>query len=222
MKEHFSPTLSELTIALVRSCLVPLSAFVAVGTLGGIYFDLNYDIEAFFISPVDFVIFCAEFLLLVVIMRTSGQLENGRPANALAYVLIYVVTAIAIVVGLILMIVPGLYLMLRFLPSLARAVQDDGLSLDPVKWSWAATRQVQPQLAKALIGPVILLLITIGIQFHWSFVYMETEEVWPSYELWMTVAANLIAILASAWLTILAVASCALLSDRAQASQIDA
>lgn len=141
-----------------------------------------------------------EFLLLVIVMEECGYLSGGKKSGVGTYMVLGVVKGLAISAALVVLIVPGLYLMMRWLPAYARALTTDDWVGNSLRWSWDATENFQKPLAIGLIGPVaccaIGLLLTV---FYFPGDWMLDAAV--------LLVSNIMMSLGLAWLVVLGVAS---------------
>lgn len=156
----------------------------------------------FFISAI--VVWVLGYILLVVLMRISGGADEVHSGGIAGYFGLGILTGIPIGIGLILLIVPGLYLLMRWLPAYAR-LQDTGEGVnDAMSWSWANTRPHQISLSIALLGPVSCYLGLFAVGFWQEMHWQNLSE--PMFNA-AIVAGNFFVTMSTAWLQILGVAA---------------
>lgn len=145
------------------------------------------------------------YVLLFLLLRHSAQEGEKPPKGSISsYFALGIIVGLAIMVGLVALILPGLYLMLRWLPAYARAA-DSGLgSSEAMGWSWQGTARIQKPLAFALIGPVLANVAAFGIAAFQEFQFDNL-----SLELYSltSIALNAAVSIAIAWLQLLGVAA---------------
>ncbi|NQZ46032.1 MAG: hypothetical protein HRT63_00690, partial [Erythrobacter sp.] len=80
-----------------------------------------------------------DYLLLRHLMKASAAPSEAPLGGVGGYFALGLVSGVAIIAGLILLIIPGLYLILRWLPAYARLyVHGDGVA-SALRWSWQET-----------------------------------------------------------------------------------
>lgn len=191
-------------LEILRRTALWMGGYVIISTSVYAIIDIFFaeDGGLFFISSI--AIWALGYILLVVLMRSSGPLGERQSGGIGGYFGLGILTGLATAIGLVLLIVPGLYLILRWLPAYAR-LQHKGASVtDAMRWSWNNTAPFQQPLAIALIGPAIFYMAFFGL------------IVWQEYNLgsWSpqaynlsVVALNLWVSIAVAWLQLLGVAA---------------
>lgn len=140
------------------------------------------------------------YLLLLIVMKGGGYLAGGKTSGVGTYFVLSLVTGMAICLALIVFILPGLYLMMRWLPVYARALTAEEWIGHSMRTSWEATEPFQRPLSLALLGPVLCYGISLVASVSYD------EDVMASYQLAMVIM-NLAVNLGAAWLTILGVAA---------------
>lgn len=180
-------------------------AYLALTAAPYIYFDI-------FLWDQDSLYFLAAFLgwamgyvLLLFIMQRSGYFADGKESGVGVYFALGLSTGILIALALVVLILPGLYLLMRWLPVYARALTTEEWITQSMRWSWTATEPFQKPLAAALAGPVLFYGISLtAIYFY--------DAMGLSYEA-SVIIVHCAESVASAWLLILGVAAFGLLSE---------
>lgn len=117
------------------------------------------DIWFYDTSSVDFLMavtgWALGYVLLVGLMQGGDYFSKGRSGGIGTYFVICLVTGIAISLALVVLILPGLYLMMRWIPVYARALTNEDWIGNNLRWSWAATEPYQMALSVGMVGPVL-------------------------------------------------------------------
>lgn len=183
-------------------------AYLVLTTAPYIYLDifLWYQENLYFLAA--FLAWAMGYVLLLFIMQRSGYFADGKASGVGVYFALSVGTGILIGLAAIMLILPGLYLLMRWLPVYARALTTDEWVTQSMRWSWAATEPYQGPLALALVMPVMLFVISFAATYFLSIGGLSYEAT--------LIIGNCAASVASAWLLILCVAAFGLLSDAEQ------
>lgn len=155
---------------------------------------------------VGFLEWAVTYLLLLIVMKNGGYFVQGKTSGVGTYFVVGLVTGLAISLAVVVFILPGLYLLMRWLPVYARALTAAEWVGNSMRWSWDATERFQKPLSLALLGPVLCYAISVAASFFYD------EDVMASYQLAMVVT-NLAMNLGSAWLTILGAAAFGMLRE---------
>lgn len=150
-------------------------------------------------SLVGLLLWALEYLLLVIIMEKCGYFSNGKKSGVGTYVVLGMAKGIFIGLALVVLIVPGLYLMMRWLPAYARALTTDDWVGTSLRWSWDATENFQKPLAIGLIGPVACLAIGLLLTVFYF------PDDW-ALDAAVLLVSNIMMSLGLVWLTVLGVA----------------
>ncbi|MEM7779896.1 MAG: hypothetical protein AAF697_05835 [Pseudomonadota bacterium] len=144
------------------------------------------------------------YVLLALLMRTGSKEREAMPGGIAGYFGMSVLTSIAISVGLVLLVLPGLYLMMRWLPAFARLYSSGGGVVEALGWSWRQTVPIQKALGLAMIPALApyVVIIVLGL---------SSEEAYASgrfalYDL-LFVGINICISISVAWLQLLGVAA---------------
>ena len=149
------------------------------------------------------------YLLLRYLMKASAAPGEAPLGGVGGYFALGLVSGAAIFAGLILLIIPGLYLFLRWLPAYARlCVHGDGV-VPALRWSWQETRALQKPLALALIWPLLFLALSLlgffAVEAGWI-VWGESASQAASASDILLVIANLLGGIWTAWMQVLGIA----------------
>lgn len=142
----------------------------------------------------------AGYWLLIKLMQKAKYLPNERRGGFGTYFVVSIITFILIAAGLLLLIIPGIYLTLRLLPVLPIAiVNGPGTSLR-VAESWRVTASSQGGLAVASLGPISVLAAGFAV-------YLLSD--WSNDAVFYTsvVIGNTLLSIGFAWLTVLSLAA---------------
>ena len=197
-------TIHDEQVRIARDSAIPLIAYVAVSSavysvVDAFYFDSD---GLYFFTP--FLVWGLGYVLLVKLMQASARYAEGPKGGIGGYFALGLVASLAIGVGLVVLIIPGLYLLMRWLPAYARYyAKADGVT-EALAWSWRETDGHQMPLSFALVGPIGLYCVTFGIIIWQEF----AMEFWSNTALYASIVAlNLMASIAVAWLQLLGVAA---------------
>ena len=145
------------------------------------------------------VLWAAGYVLLVGLMQRAGYLARGKAGGPGTYLIIGLAYGVAVLIGFVLLVVPGLYLVMRWLAAYPHAVTSGDI-LASLKRSWTMTARHQPELSLALLGPVGLYCIVVGLPL---LVAIDRDLAAEP----LSLIANLAFAFAFAWLTILEIAA---------------
>lgn len=208
------------TLALARLARLEIAAYLALLTALYTALDMTVATAMSVYGLAGFAAWGAGYLLILRIMDRAASLSGGLRSGVGTYFAICFVTSLAIGAGLVVLLVPGLYLLLRWLPSYARALASDDGVTGSLRWSWRATERLQGVLARQLVGPIACYVPAIAITAHWEFVYWKQDVYSFAYELLASILINLFLSLSQAWITVLCVSSFDLVGSTAD--EIDA
>ncbi len=180
--------------------------YIVLGSAPNTFLDIYYYDEAGAYVWAGFLDWALGYILLLVVMQKGGQFAHGKTSGIGTYFALGIATGIPVGLALVVLILPGVYLLMRWLPVYARALTSPNLIGNSLRWSWNATERFQRPLGIAMIGPVLCYGIAAGS------LYLHDGSSWTAYIL-SAVAANHAISLAHAWLTILGVAAFATLAS---------
>ncbi len=159
----FLASLLSEQVRLARAGWIYVVVYLVATTAPFIYLDLYaFDDDGLY-GLLSFLSWGFGYLLFVALMQKGGHLTEGKQTGIGTYFAVGIAVGIPVVLALIVLILPGLYLLMRWLPAYARAL----LTLDGVgnsmRWSWNQTEPFQRQLSVAMIGPVLCYVASLGI-----------------------------------------------------------
>lgn len=212
--------ISARTLALARLARLEIAAYLALFTALYTALDMTVTTAMSLYGLAGFAAWGAGYLLLLRLLGCGGSLPDGLRSGVGTYFAICFVTSLAIGAGLVVLLVPGLYLLMRWLPSYARALASDDGVTGSLRWSWRATEPFQGVLARQLVGPIACYVPPVAIMVHWEFVYWKQDAYSFTYELLASILVNLFISVSSAWIVVLCASSFDLI--RSTADEIDA
>lgn len=103
------------------------------------------------------------YFLHIVILQRGGLMERGATGGFGKFLGMSIISGVAILFGLALLLLPGLYLMIRWLPAAGIVLADGKYPTDALAHSWSVTSDaVQPAMV-ALVVPFAMLLVPAAI-----------------------------------------------------------
>lgn len=189
---------------IARKAIVPLAAYVLVSTSIYIAVDLLYpdEVGPYFLSA--FTVWGFGFALLAVLMRKSAPAGEDHAGGIGSYFGLCLIAGSLIPVAMVLLILPGLYLLMRWTPSYSRLYHTREGVIEAMKWSWEHTDPIQKPLAIALIAPASLYALLFAIGVWYEFNYFDASI--AAYRS-MIATTDFIIVLAAAWFQLLGVAA---------------
>jgi hypothetical protein len=150
--------LRETTVVLSSSAGAAAIYVVVLGAIGSAI-DL-YGASTNIVSTVTTVV--GGFLLLRAMLLKSGLLEPGPAARFGAYFGLSLLSGLGILLGFIVLVVPGIVLIVRWLPAYAILLSEDTRVTEALSQSWDRTRsQFWPVLAAVLLVLVLGLVAAV-------------------------------------------------------------
>ncbi|MEM7700801.1 MAG: hypothetical protein AAF251_02580 [Pseudomonadota bacterium] len=154
------------------------------------------------------------FMLLYTLMRESDLLGGGPRTGIASFFGLSLIHSLGVLIGLVLVVLPGIYLMARWLPAFGRLLVSDEGVVRALGWSWDETSGQLSPLLLALSAPISV----IGLSLAAIFLPITLVEIYPNWP-WETI--GLVALLTSnvglsiglAWYTVLGVSVYACLRD---------
>ena len=179
-------------LRLARMLPVPLTLYILCTTAAYAFEEWHYGDDFTMVGTLIMLVDgYLVYVLIFLLMAEAGLFAQGK-------------RGLAIIFGLMLLIVPGLVLMARWMPGVCDVlVRNDG-AVQAMKQSWEATGRSTGALMLHAAG-AFLLGVASGA------VWAMPASLWGSAPLAFTILANLLAVLASVWLVLLSVASYRLL-----------
>ena len=221
MKGDSNPVATELfgiQRALVRANFVWIVAYVVVTTAPYVYLDIYAPEQDALLGLLGFVGWGLGYLLFVKLMKAGGHLKSGMRSGIGTYFVLGFAIGMFVGLALIVLIVPGLYLLMRWLPAYSRAlVSDDGVG-NSMRWAWRMTEPIQRSLVVAMIGPVACFAASVGM----SVVYITNYEWfdWTSFTL-ASIFWNGALAVSMSWLIVLGVAVFEFVSEQPDDSIVE-
>ena len=192
-------------IRIARRGWLVLAVFVLANFTAYTFLDLIYRDDDQAYALLNFVVWAAGYVLMVALMQRAGYLERGKPGGPGTYFVLGLAYGTAVLIGFALLIVPGLYLMMRWLVAYPVAVTSGGI-VGALKRSWRMTAHHQKAICLAMLGPIGLYGVALGLPLLVLFDADLTAA--P-----ILAIANLAFALGWAWLTILEIAAFGVLAD---------
>lgn len=143
-----------------------VTAFIAGMSLLGIFTDIYYYEAPGVLFLVNVANFVAGFFLMIAILRAVGLRRDGEGGNFGAYFGVSFLGGLGMVLGFLLLIVPGVILMARWSAAFSIALCEDETSSGALGESWRMTDgQTWPIFAALLIGlvPLLLAMVAVGV-----------------------------------------------------------
>lgn len=194
---------------LVRAAWLAALAYVVVLTGVGIFADQMSDLSAsnFIFSVVSFVM---GFVLTVQLLREGGLVPRGLAGGFGGYFGMSLLSGLGIALGIVLVIIPGLVLFVRWSSAYGYMLgEGDGVT-EALGRAWEATGAHFWPLALAMLVPVA---VNIGAAV--SLILGSNED--GSISVPLSVLANGTISVAHVAITVVGVATFALLRDRGDA-----
>ncbi|MEL6530974.1 MAG: hypothetical protein AAFQ27_13515, partial [Pseudomonadota bacterium] len=145
---------------LVRSALGYGAVYLA-GTIGFwslIDFGIVGEDYSIIGSIVDFAL---GYLLTVGLLTSGGLLPDGMKGTFGTYFAVSLISGIAILLGLVALVIPGVFLMVRWLPAYGFALAQESSATDALGASWAATEGAFWPLFLAMFIPLFAVLAPV-------------------------------------------------------------
>ena len=192
----------QFRIALVGKFYV--FGFLLASTVPYVFLDIYYPEGTEYYGLFGMIVWALGYILFVGVMKNGGYLGAGKQTGVGTYFVLGMAVGLPVLLGLVLLILPGLYLLMRWLPSYSRAlVTSDGVG-KAMRWSWEATEPFQRQLGIALIGPLACYGASIAMILSYDAFYEHFD--WAGY-IAISILSNAVQSIGVAWFTILGVAA---------------
>lgn len=155
----------EATLDVVERCALPAVIFVAGLTVTNgamAYFGLSYTsiAQQVALGGAGFVIsVIATYLLLDAMLRRHGHIQPDADDAILAYAAFSIVYSLAVGLGLLLIVFPGLYLMARWSVAQALLLAQGKGPIEAMKDSWERTSGSE----FAILVAIVVLVIVPGV-----------------------------------------------------------
>ena len=178
-----------------------------------VFFVVSYSVADWFFPESDglyLLIFVVDwgalYLLFRTLLRDGGYQRNKtREVGFARYAVMQFLTGIPIVLGYFALILPGAFFAMRWLPAYVRLFVAEGGVLEAMSWSWRETKPVQRDLAKAMLGPIACLLITLAAFLYYYQIYL-VDDSWERsipFEIFSIILINTSICIGLIWYTLL-------------------
>ncbi len=177
--------------------------YLAISILGYTWFDtFGYEFDGLY-AAFSLFLWGLGFFLLLGLMKDGRAFRSGQMTGIGTYLGLSIVSGLAIALGILLFVLPGLYLAMRWIPAYPRALDSSNGITSALGWSWEKTRPHQQELVGAF-APVV------GFYFAAISLIAIYELNWEAIDgviYWLMVLGwNAALSLAVAWQTVLGVA----------------
>lgn len=217
MWEFFGTLMAEQR-KLVRKASAFLAAYILISTILYVLLDVYAHEKDSLYGLAGLLIWGLGYIMFLGVMQKGGLTTQGTKTGIGTYFALGIAIGIPVTLALIVLIIPGLYLLMRWIPAYSRAlISYDGLG-KAMRWSWDRTEPWQRPLGLALIFPVLLACTSIASEFLYITFYDYFD--WTGF-IMASIFWNGAVSLWLAWLTIYGVAAFKLL-DGHPASDLDA
>ena len=184
-----------------------VALYVLVSTAAYAWLDLTYPENAKLEPLVILVDVALAYVLLVALMMRAGYFIGGKLGGVLTYILVGTVTGLITLLGLVLLVVPGIYLAARLAPAIPGAMVSGLGPFAATKEAWQITDGHTGAVMLSMLGAFACFAATLGL-FLWSG-YSATFS-WREFY----VAADFFGAIATVWLTVSTIAALGELSRR--------
>jgi len=150
------------------------------------------------------------YLVFLAVMHRGGLTAGGPRTGIGTYFVLDLLIAIPVFLGLLALFVPGLYLLMRWLPAYSRALMTHDGVVRAMGWSWERTAPWQRPLAMAMLLPLVPFAVFALAILADSLVYEHFG--WTGYVV-LSLVLNVASSLGSAGLTVYCVAAYKLVLD---------
>lgn len=218
MREFFSHLMAEQK-ALVRRAPGFVVMYILITTTAFALLDIYaYEAHGLY-GLVSFLSWGLGYILFLGLMQQGGLTPEGTRTGVGTYFALGIAVSIPVSLALVVLIIPGLYLLMRWLPAYSRAlVSTDGVG-NSMRWSWAQTEAWQRPLSLCMLFPILWFGASIAVPaIYFNYVeYVGDEE----FALW-SIFINAGVSIGFAWLTVYSVAAFKLICERTVESGVSA
>lgn len=198
---------------LARNAPVEVAIVIAGMTAMGIATDFSSNTGgmAFGLSILNLA---AGYWLTIRLMEKGGLLPGGKDRGFGSYFGLGLLSGLGIMIGLLLLVIPGVILLVRWLPAYGFMYGERLSATQALERSWQATRPHFPALLVAALLPIAFYVISIAVY--------EFPQYLPDMPfLARSVAGNLAAFLNLVLWSLLGLASYSLLgADQGEAAEV--
>jgi uncharacterized membrane protein (Fun14 family) len=151
------------------------------------------------------------YLLFVGVMQKGGYLEDGKATGIGTYFALGIAIGIPAILAMVVLVLPGLYLWMRWLPAYSRALLSyDGIG-NSMRWAWDRTERFQKPLFIGILLPASAYAVSLGAALGYDYFYESFD--WSGYVA-MVVVWNVTMSVGVAWMTIFGIAAYGLVTGR--------
>lgn len=176
-----------------------VALYVLASTAAYAWLDLTYPENTKLEPLVILVDLAFGYVLLVALMMRAGYFLEGKLGGVLTYILVGTVTGLITLLGLVFLILPGVYLAARLAPAIPGAMVSGLGPIAATKQAWQMTAGHSGAILLSMIGALICFAAMLGLFFWPEF---AAPYSWREFY----VAADFFGAVATAWLTISTVA----------------
>lgn len=148
------------------------------------------------------------YLMFLAVMNRGGLTAGGTRSGVGTYFVLGIALGIPVLLGLIALVLPGLYLLMRWLPAYSRALMTRDGAIWALGWSWQRTQPWQAPLAMAMLLSLVPTAISVLVPFADMFAY---ELLGRTGIILISVIGNVAASIGFAGLTVYGVAAYSML-----------
>ncbi|AOL94605.1 hypothetical protein BG023_111679 [Porphyrobacter sp. LM 6] len=196
---------------LVRSAPGFVASYILITTTVFVLLDVYAYEEGGLYALASFLNWGLGYVLFLGLMQNGGLTPEGTRTGIGTYFALGIAINILVALALVAFIIPGLYLLMRWLPAYSRAlISYDGVG-NSMRWSWAQTEPWQRPLSVGMLFPVLCLGASLAVPAIYSnFVeYVDDTE----FALW-SIFTNGVMSIGFVWLTVYGVAAFKLVCDQ--------
>lgn len=127
-------------LSLMRENAVAMAVAVLALAAGGTIWDF-YNPDSLFSLPLSIASMVAQYLLVKQALKREGLLSGDLTGAPMAFVGVSILSGLGTVLGLLLLIVPGILLVLRWMPAMAIVLAENPIrSGDALGEAWRRTK----------------------------------------------------------------------------------
>jgi hypothetical protein len=195
--------------ALARKAPGFLLAYVVIATAIYVLLDVYAYEQGGLYGLAGMLVWGLGYVLFAGLMQNGGLTAGGVKTGIGTYFALGLAVSLFVGIGLVLLVLPGLYLLMRWLPAYSRAlVSLDGVG-NAMRWSWERTEPWQRPLSLGMLAPVLVIASSLVPDL----VFATVEDIgWTGYTL-LSIAWNGAVSIGLAWLSVFGVAAYKLVRD---------
>jgi hypothetical protein len=148
---------------LLSECVAPIVVFMVAVSAIGTVIDLTMNGSSGYMMINNVVGLIAGYLLLRAVLLSSALAEPGSVAGFGSYFGLSFVQGLAVVVGVLLLVIPGIVLLVRWIPAAPLLLCEGRGVSDTLSRSWDETKgNFWPLFGTSLLGAVPFLFVAFG------------------------------------------------------------